>query len=230
MTRNKTLICAALFTLCLPPLEAFAQDALQDRPAERKIVKKVQPVPYWVDTNILKMRDNPVAGRIIGDIVYGQKVLAYTQYENWARVSKDGEAPRWVNTDFLSNSRLSWANYNGSRSTRSSDVVAVRIKDPLNRKNRIFGVRLKKSETGNALITTRQNTEQGRFYQNRFVSCEDQTPIGMRLVGEGYNFLDAQDDLRGSALDIYSAETISDAISGSLDNAISAFACKAQDF
>lgn len=230
MTHNKTLICAAIFTLCLPAHDVFAQEAPGQTPSARKIIKKVEPVPYWVGTNILKLRDNPVAGRIVGDIAYGQKVLAYTQYENWARISKDGEAARWVNTDFLSNSRLSWANYNDARSSRSSDVIAVRIKDPSDRKNRTFGVRLKTSDSGNALITTRQNTAQGIFFQNRFVSCEDQAPIGMRLVGEGYNFLDAQDDHRGSALDIFSSEPINDPISGSLDAAISAFACKAKDF
>jgi len=227
---NKTLRCAALLTLALPAHHAFAQDVAEQNFTARKIVRDVQPVPYWVDTNLLKTRDNPVAGRIVGDIAFGQKVLAYSQYENWARISKNGEKARWVNIDFLSNSRLSWASYDGRRSTRTSDVVAVRIKDPSDRKNRTFGVRLKTADTGNALITTRRNTAQGEFYQNHFVSCDKQQAIGARLVGEGYSFLDAQNDLRGTKLDIYSSAQLDDAIDGSMNKAISAFACKAQAF
>ena len=195
----------------------------------RRIVREVEPVPYWIDAESLRLRDNPVAGRIVGYLGYGQRVLAYSQYENWVQISKPGEKQEWVNSDFLSNSRLSWASYKRGGSTRLSDVIAVRIKDPENRKNRTFGVRLKTAETGNALITTRQDTGQGRFYQNRFVSCENQRPVGARLVGEGYSFLDAQNDVRGSQLDIY-GDAITDDIEGSLENAISAFACKAQSF
>ena len=195
----------------------------------RRIKRKVEPVHYWIDVETLPLRDNPVAGRIVGKLGYGQQVLAYSQYENWVQVSKPGEKQQWVNSDFLSNSRLSWASYRPGGSTRSSDVITVRIKDPEDRKTRIFGVRLKTAETGNALITTYQDTGQGRFYQNRFVSCENQRPVGARLVGEGYSFLDAQNDVRGVQLDIY-GEKIDDQIYGSLDGAITAFACKAQSF
>lgn len=194
------------------------------------IRRDVQPIPYWVDSTSLKFRDNPVSGKILGKLEYGQKILAYSQYENWVRISKSDGNQKWVNSDFLSNSQLSWASYNRAISTRSNDVVSARIKDPENRKNRIFAVRLKTAATGNALITTREKTTEGIFYQNRFVSCNDQRPVGIKLVGEGRNFLSAQNDVRNLALDIYDTETINDKASSSAETAISAFACKAQPF
>ncbi len=195
-----------------------------------RILRDVQPIAYWVDSASLKLRDNPVAGKVLGNLEYGQKILAYSQYENWVRVSKADATPKWVNSDFLSNSRISWASFNRKSSTRSNDVVSARIKDPENRKKRIFGVRLKTASTGNALITTREETTEGIFYQNRFVSCNDQRPVGIRLVGEGRDFLSAQNDVRNLAVDIYDTKTIEDKAANSAEIAISTFACKAQSF
>lgn len=193
-------------------------------------IRNVQPVAYWVDAKSLRVRDNPVAGKIVGSLDYGQKIMAYAQYENWIRVTKDVTKNKWVNSDFLSSSRLSWASYNRNTPTRSSDVIAVRIKDPVNPKNRIFGVRLKTADAGNRLITTRQNTEQGVFYQNHFVSCDEQLAIGTRLIGEGNSFLLAQYDVRSLDHNIYDPAQIEDKVRDRAENAISAFACKAQPF
>jgi len=214
---------------------SVSEPTLEEKAAEqafrnKRIKRDVKPIAYWVDSPSLRLRDNPVAGNVVGSLDFGHIVFAYAQYENWVRVSKTGTKQRWVNSDFLSNSRLSWVNYDRSAPRRTSDVLAVRIKDPSNRKNRIFGVRLKTAETGNVLITTRQNTDQGALFQNRFVSCEDQRPIGVRLVGEGQDFLTAQNDVRNNRMDIYSPDQIEDKSDDSSENAISAFACKAQAF
>ena len=233
-------ILAALFVATGLGPSALAQTANDNsttvRPVNEEDVRKtpirrnVQPITYWVDTASLNFRDNPVSGKILGKLQYGEKILAYSQYENWVRVSKSDVNPKWVNSDFLSNSRLSWASFNRSPSTRINDVVSARIKDPENRKKRIFGVRLKTAETGNALITTREETAEGIFYQNRFVSCDNQRPIGIKLIGEGRNFLSAQNDIRNFKFDIYDAKQIDDKAKNSTDTAISNFACKAQSF
>jgi len=191
---------------------------------------QVQPVPYWVEPSSLKLRDNPVAGNIVGELSYGQKVLAYDQYENWIRISKLDAKEQWVNSDFLSNSSLSWASYNRPTARAAADFVPVRIKDPEDRKKRLFGVRLKKSETGNALITTQLQSERGRFFQNRFVSCDGKQVLGVRLVGEGSTFLRAQNDPRNLGLDIYSSEQIDHEANNSAESAIAQFACITRAF
>lgn len=198
------------------------------RPLRRKRV--VQPIEYWVDANSLNQRDNPVAGNIVGTLEYGRKVLAYSHYENWVQVSKVETKPKWINSDFLSNSRLSWASYTHNRPTRASDITHIRIKDSENKKKRIFGVRLKMADTGNAIITTKEDTSQGSYFQNRFVSCKGESVIGVRLVGEGHNFLSAQNDYRNQAFNIYDAEPIKDEAADSTEEAISKFACKTRPF
>ena len=240
MLKSKLMLSLATLLMTIGSLPASAQNnddlpVLNETVSEQatrssRLTRQVQPVPYWVDAASLRLRDNPVSGKIIGNLDYGQKILAYSQYENWVRVSKPEAKDQWVNSDFLSNSRLSWANYNRNTPSRTSDVIAVRIKDPDNRKTRIFGVRLKTADTGNVLITTRENTAQGTFYQNRFISCENQQAKGVRIIGEGDNFLSAQNDIRNLRLDIYEPEQINDAATSSAESAISAFACKAQAF
>ncbi len=237
---NFTLVMTAFcLTLGVSP-SAFAQstngpqvigEATPVKRVVRKRIKRdVQPVPYWVEAASLKLRDNPVAGRIIGNLSYGQKVMAYDQYENWIRTSKLDAKQQWVNSDFLSNTSLSWANYNRPTARAATDFVPVRIKDPEDRKNRLFGVRLKKSETGNALITTQKQSEQGRFFQNRFVSCDGQEVVGVRLIGEGSTFLRAQNDPRNLGLDIYAPEQVDHEANNSGEAAIAKFACKSQAF
>ena len=197
----------------------------------RNIVKEeVQPTAYWVESTTLNLRDNPVAGKVVGNLSYGQKVLAYQQYENWIRVSKLDAKEKWVNSDFLSNTSLTWASYGRATPTLKSDFTPVRIKDPENRKNRTFGVRLKKSETGNALITTQQYSERGIYFQNRFVSCKKDKVVGVQLIGEGSNFLRAQNDVRNLGKDIYDVEQIETKANNSAEAAIASFACKSETF
>ena len=219
------LICAASLSMAQAQTVEIDADEAQSR-----LNRVVEPVSYWVGAETLHVRDNPVAGRIVETMEYGQKILSYSQYENWVQISEPGAKQRWVNSDFLSNSSINRVSYTRNVATRTSDVVSVRIKDPENRKSRVFGVRLKTAATGNALITTSHDTQQGAFFQNHFVSCNNQRPVGIRLVGEGYSFLDAQDDVRGAEFDIFDTQKVEGNIDNSLDKAISSFACKAQEF
>lgn len=197
---------------------------------KKRIKRDVQPISYWVESSTLNLRDNPVAGKVVGNLSYGQKVLAYDQYENWLRISKLDDKQQWVNSDFLSNSALSWASYVRPTSSVAADFVPVRIKYPEDRKKRMFGVRLKKSETENALITTQLQSEQGVFFQNRFVSCKDQKVVGVRLIGEGSTFLRAQNDARNLGMDIYASDKIDHKANNAAEAAIASFACKTEAF
>jgi len=228
MPKPKFKIIIASALIAIGSSQISAAQTSNERP--ERIKKDVQPIEYWVESSSLNLRDNPVAGKVVGNLSYGQKVLAYAQYENWVRISKSNTKQQWVNSDFLSNSSLSWASYVRPSTTLNADVIPVRIKDPEDRKKRMYGVRLKKSETGNALITTQLHTENGVFFQNRFVSCKKTKVIGVRLIGEGSTFLRAQNDARNLGLDIYGTDQIDDESNNSAEVAISKFACKTEDF
>jgi len=212
------------------PKSIMTEAAVVPKLQNSKIERNIKPIAYWVDTKSLRVRDNPVAGNVIGTLDYGQKIMAYSRYENWVRISKNRHEAQWINSDFLSDSRLSWASYTRNTSTRSSDVIAVRIVDPTDIENRIYGVRLRTSATGNTLITTRKNTFGGVLYQNRFVSCKNQKVVGVRLIGIGSNFLNAQNVIQNAGLNISQPEHIEDKAKNNSDKAISTFACKAQSF
>ena len=229
----KIILASALIALGSAQLSA-AQSAPEapvfDETRPSRIKREVKPISYWVESSTLNVRDNPVAGKIVGNLNYGQEILAYDQYENWIRVSKLGAKQQWVNSNFLSNSELNWASFSRPSATNGADFIPVRIKDPEDRKKQIFGVRLKKSATGNALITTQLESSTGVFYQNRFVSCDKKKAIGVRLIGEGSTFLRAQKDVRNLGQDIFSAEQIDDKAHNSSAAAIASFACKTKEF
>jgi len=229
----KIIIAAAVLATGSSQI-SFAQTAsdtaVLDENRPTRIKRDVKPADYWVDSSTLNLRDNPVAGKIVGNLRYGQKVSAYATYENWIRVSKLDEKQKWVNSDFLSNTSLSYVSFGRTSPTLGNDFIPVRIKDPEDRKKRLFGVRLKKSATGNALITTQVDTQAGTFFQNRFVSCEGKKVLGVRLIGEGSTFLRAQNEVRNLGLDIYGDEQIDDEANNSAESAISSFACKTKEF
>jgi len=229
----KIILAAALISLGstqISTAQTASEATIADETRSERVKRDVQPIAYWVEASSLNLRDNPVAGKVVGNLSYGQKILAYEQYENWIRVSKLDEKQKWVNSDFLSNSSLSWASYVRPSTTLASDFNPVRIKDKEDRKKRMFGVRLKKSETGNALITTQLHSDKGVFFQNRFVSCKKEKVIGVRLIGEGSNFLRAQNDVRNLGKDIYDVEQIDDKANNSAESAIASFACKTKAF
>jgi len=190
-----------------------------------------QPIAYWVDENSLNILDNPVAGNRVGKAQFGEKILAYAQYENWIRITKDEDPQEWINSDFLTNSKLTLASFTQrSYDNTVVDFTKIRIKDPKDRKRRVYGVRMKKSETGNILLTTSENSPQGQFYKNYFISCDKDSAVGLRLIGEGYSFLKAQNDARSIGVNIYEAEQVDNKISKSMDRAIASFACSAPSF
>ena len=68
------------------PMTSYAQDRPIETPIEitnnaplkkSRIIRNVEPVPYWVDADQLRIRDNPVAGDVIGMLELGQKIKAY---------------------------------------------------------------------------------------------------------------------------------------------------------
>ena len=97
------------------PMTSYAQDIPIEAPIEitnntplkkSRIIRNVEPVPYWVDADQLRIRDNPVAGDVIGMLELGQKIKAYEQFENWIRISKTSTNAKWINTDYLTNTAI----------------------------------------------------------------------------------------------------------------------------
>jgi len=212
------------------PMTASAQDALIEQPVEitsnstlkkSRIIRKVEPVPYWVDSDQLRIRDNPVAGDVIGMLELGQKIKAYEEFENWVRISKTSVNAKWVNTDYLTNTAITWARY-GNNTTRriqrraglGEDVSLKRIKVKEDKSARIYAASVRESANGNRVIVTRQNFRAGPYFEKRFVACSDNTATHVQMLGEGYTYMMMENDVRSDTIDVNQATptlSISDA-------------------
>ncbi len=191
-------------------------DTLQ-RP-KRKIIRKVEPIPYWVDADQLSIRDNPVAGNVVGMLELGNKVKAYETFENWVRISQDTRKPRWLNTKYLTNTPVTWTNYN-SKSKRkrfsranaaTSDVTLKKIKVKDGSQTRLYAASLRNIGPGQKLIVTKQNFRSGPYFMKHRIDCaEDLTPNQIEFLGEGFNYvmMERQARLRADRLKTVSTDT-----------------------
>ena len=215
----KVFGCIAAISLVLPYAVA-AQDTPIESPVEiksnptlkkSKIIRKVEPVPYWVDSEQLRIRDNPVAGDVIGMLELGQKIKAYEQFENWVRITKTATNEKWVNTNYLTNTPITWARYGNTvrRSQRraglSDDISLKRVKVKGDKSVRIYAASIKQSANGNRVIVTRQNFRAGPYFEKRLVACEDTSATHVQMLGEGYTYMMMENDVRADSIDVNTA-------------------------
>ncbi len=182
---------------------------------KRRIIKKVDPVPYWVDADQLRVRDNPVAGDVVGMLELGQKVKAYENIENWARISKSGAPEQWVNLHFLTNNQVTWASYNSPNRKRragfggpeiAGDVDLERIKVDGDKNGKLYAASLKQTTNGNRVVVTWQRFRSGPHYAKYLVSCASGEPSKVQIIGEGYSYRMMEYDTRGRGLDVNQAQ------------------------
>jgi len=187
----------------------------QKPPTKRRIKRVVEPVPYWVDVEQLRIRDNPVAGDVIGMLRLGEKIKAYDTFENWIRVSKAGAKEQWINANFLTHDQVRWARFDNNTSRRrnlgfssntaANDISLKRIKIPSDKTAKIYAASLKKIANNNRIIVTRQNFRSGPYFEKRIVSCNNQKEAThFQLLGEGYNYIMMEKDIRSQGLDFNS--------------------------
>ena len=181
-----------------------------------RIKRIVEPVPYWVDVEQLRIRDNPVAGDVVGMLRLGEKIKAYDTFENWIRVSKAGAEQQWVNANFLASDQVTWARFdNGTRrrnlgftsNTAANDVSLKRIKVPSDKNAKIYAATVKKLANNNRIIVTRQNFRSGPYFEKRLVSCNSEgAATHFQLLGEGYNYIMMEKDIRSQNIDLNSIQ------------------------
>jgi len=233
--QKTTLIIMATGLMALP---SAAQDAGQIEIVEpiKKRVRIVEPIPMWVESERLRVRDNPYAGDVVGLLKVGQKIKVYDRTDNWIRISANGKPAKWINSDFLSTSRVTWSNYEfGSigRSTRGtpSDISKKRIKIKELKDMKVYAAHKKPSPNGGHVIITRHDFRTGPYYEKRLVQCDAENAAShVRMLGEGYNYLMMEKDPRGEAVSepVSADDSISESTSP-LNRAIAEFTCKVKN-
>lgn len=233
----------AAFSLILPQT-VFAQDVPIEAPVEitastslkkSKIIRKVEPVPYWVNAEQLRIRNNPVAGDIIGMLELGQKVKAYEQFENWIRITKTSNNAKWLNVNFLANTPITWARYgynspggNLRRARLSDDISLKRVKVKGDKSARIYATSVKQGANGNRVIVTRQNFKTGPYFEKRLVACADTSATHIQVLGEGYTYMTMENDVRASLIDInLAAPSLSISQAEPVTIAVANYSCEA---
>ena len=180
----------------------------------RKTVRKVEPIPYWVEAEQLPIRDNPVAGDVSGMLKLGEKITAYGQFENWLRVSKSGSTEKWVNGDYLTTDQLTWARFDNkrrrsagfSRNNTVDDVSLKRIKVSGDKNAHVYSASVKTTQNNNRIIVTRQNFRAGHYFEKRLVACDENgVATRFQLLGEGHSYMMMEKDIRAQGVDINSA-------------------------
>ena len=250
--RHRFILFTAALSLSFTalPLQAWSQSQPLAQPieiiddttpkAKRRIKRVVEAVPYWVDVEQLSIRDTPVAGDVIGMLRLGQKIKAYDTFENWIRVSKAEAKEQWVNADFLTHDQVTWARFDNkvtrrrnlgfTRNTAANDISLKRIKIPSDKSAKVYAANIKKMANDNRIIVTRQNFRTGPYFEKRLVSCDaNKAATHFQLLGEGYNYIMMEKDIRSENIDVNSAQPRVDISAGDVSAksiAIANFSCK----
>lgn len=241
-----SVLAVGTFAFATP---SFAQEAAQiDTQAaevaakpvkKRRIVRDVKPVAYWVESDKLRVRDNPVAGDVVGLLELGQKIKAYQTFENWVRISPNNKSEQWVNSEFISSRKATYANFNFGRNTARpgfangglpNDVDPTRIKVKDYDGGRVYAASVKETPDNARLVVTKTEFRAGPYFEKRRVACDGGTATHVQLVGEGYTYLMMEYDERGEVLtkeSDLSPYALSDETSA-MTKAIANHACKAK--
>jgi len=207
----------------------------------RKLKRVTESVPYWVESNQLRVRDNPYAGDVIGMLKIGQKVKITKVVDSWGLISDEGEPERWVNRDFLSASPVTWANYKfDSRGSRNLvrdrfggdqfDTKVKRIKVKGLKDVRVFAADIKRIGGDKKLVISRHDYRAGPYYEKHLVQCDAEAATHVKILGEGYTVLMMESDPRqqriGAAM--ADADQVGDEAIGAAAKAIAEFTCETE--
>ena len=193
---------------------ASAQSTYDLDQPRRKIIRKVEPIPYWVEADQLSIRDNPVAGNVVGMLELGKKVKAYETFENWVRISPEGDDSLWINTKYLTNTEVTWTNYDSKAKSKrfsranssTTDIVLKRIRVPDNKSARLHATSIRTPAENEKLIVTRQTFRSGPFFMKHQINCQDKDTPEIKFLGEGFNYVMME---RHAKLNAARAKTVS---------------------
>lgn len=204
---------------------------------KRRVVRNVEPISYWVDADKLRVRDNPIAGDVVGILELGKKVRAYQSFANWIRISPSDKPQQWVNVKFISPQQISYANFNAGRRTASKGFVTNRIPVDVDLKRikvkdydggRVFAASVAEASNRNRVVVTKTEFRAGPYFEKRLVACDGDAATHAQLIGEGYTYLMMEYDKRTETVDVSSdlpSREISDKTSA-LTSAIAEYACE----
>ena len=184
----------------------------------RKVKRVTEAVPYWVESEQLRVRDNPYAGNVIGMLKIGQKVKITRVIDTWGLISGEGEPEKWVNRSFLSASPVTWASYKfDSRGSRNLgrdrfggdqfDTKVKRIKVKGLKDVRVFAADIKRLSGDKKLVISRLDYRAGPYYEKHLVQCSDETATHVKILGEGYTVMMMEADPRQQRIGAAMADT-----------------------
>lgn len=159
----------------------------------RKVIRKVEPIPLWVNSEQLRIRDNPYAGATIGVLDRGAAIKAYGNQEHWIRISPEGRKEQWVNAKFLSGEPVNGASFKPLRrdalrapvSNLPNDVTAPIIPET----GKIHAAIVREAMDGNRIIVTKSGKGDSVWFEKRFVTCVDTGRAIDQVIAGGKTYM-----------------------------------------
>ncbi len=225
----------------------LAQDAVPQVQAEelapttstRKVVRIVEPIPYWVEEDQLRVRDNPYAGDVIGMLKFGQKIQVRQTVDDWLLISAADKPERWVNRNFVSSTPVTWASYKvGSHATRGlgntrfyngvDDATKKRVKVKGVKDVKVYAANIKRLGSNKKLVISRHDSSAGAYFEKRLVQCEGEAATHVKILGEGYTVMMMEADPRKERIGapMLDMDQVQNEDVSLIDSALASFTCE----
>jgi len=229
LTSHLNRISLSILISMALPFTGFAQDnsvddlVLAGGPDEaeapkQRIKRVIEPTPYWVEADQLRVRNTPETGDVVGMLGIGQKVYVRKSDEEWMLISADETDARWVNRNYLSASPVTWAAYQfdsrqarnlrqGSFSEAKYDRQKKKIKIKDLKDVRIYAADITRLAKGQKIIISRHDFRAGVYYEKRMVQCAEDGASHIKMLGEGYTVKMMNADPRLQRIGVPMSET-----------------------
>jgi len=251
LTSHLRLITLSFLISILASNTGFAQDNATDldlkdavtvpKTTTRTVKRVVEPIPYWVEADQLRIRNNPYAGDVIGMLEIGQKVKVSKTVDDWVLISSGDDQEQWVNRNFLSPSPVTWAAYKfDSRQSRKLgqgrfgdvkyDIKKKRIKIKDLKGVRVYAADIKRLADRQKIVISRHDYRAGAYYEKRMVTCADDGASHVKMLGEGYTVMMMEADPRRERVGIPMSEQdqIENEAVSQVAKAIAEFTCETE--
>ncbi|WP_394260692.1 SH3 domain-containing protein [Moraxella boevrei] len=89
---------------------------------------------YYVNTDLLNVRNEPISGQVVEQLKRGEPVEIYTRSDNWVNISNNPTMPKWISSNYLCDYEDCYLDSSFGQYSQPKDIVSYVNSTPSTKK------------------------------------------------------------------------------------------------